>query len=50
MKNKNFQQVQLELTEKLLGAVNSQEEVDYLLEERKKLLSLFSYRDVRRYA
>lgn len=37
MKNKNFQQAQLELIELLLDSVNSKEEFNYLLAEKKNL-------------
>ena len=50
MKNKNLQQVQLELIENLLGEVNSKEEFDYLIKEKVNLLSLISHRIERRYA
>jgi len=50
MKNKNLQQVQLELIKNLLGEVNSKEEFDYLIKEKVNLLSLISHRIERRYA
>jgi len=42
MNNKNLQQMELELTRKLLGAVNSKEEFEWLKEEEKRLLFLLS--------
>ncbi len=42
MKNKSKQQTQLELIRKLLGVVNSTEELSYLKAEEVRLSSFFS--------
>ena len=46
MKNKNLQQAELELINKLLGVVNSKEEFDYLLAEKNGFSAFFSKSEI----
>ncbi len=46
MKNKNLQQAELELINKLLGVVNSKEEFDYWEAEKRKLPAFFSKSEI----